>query len=119
MALPRRSVPLIALPVLIAAALFVRAWAPDVGQNIPAARLVYQGKSQNSLHGVEYCLLANWTGALNLRKKLAPPPVKLPVVRVDNPVRHLVVDVYDEGLNRKLFAYSRHGEDYNSQLPTS
>lgn len=88
----------------------LRAAYPNVGKTLPENRLAYEANSSNSLRGINYCLLANWTGRLNLRDKLRPPPSSIPVSRVHNPVRHIVVDVYDLGTHRKIKAFSRHGQ---------
>lgn len=110
MPLSRRYILWSALPILVAFAMIIRTMMPQIGEEIPTNRLVYERSSENSLRGIEQCLLSNWTGALNLRKKLSPPPSKQPVTRLDNPVRHLVVDVYDDGRGRRIAGYSRRGE---------
>ena len=73
-------------------------------------RLVFQGKTDRPLQWVEMCLGKDWGGRLNLRHREANSASS---ARLDNPVRHYVVDVIDDGIVRHMRAYSRHGEAFS------
>ena len=75
-------------------------------------RLAFQGKTDRSLDWVQMCLAKDWGGRINLRPRKAPSPSS---ARLDNPVRHYVVDVVDEGGVRHMRAYSRTGEAFSQR----
>ena len=78
------------------------------------ARLAFSGSTSKPLDWVETCLGKDWGGRLSLRHR-ANPKGPSPAVRLDNPVRHFVVDVVDTGQARVLRAYSQSGEPFGER----
>ncbi|WP_155738134.1 hypothetical protein [Sphingobium yanoikuyae] len=114
----KRRVPLNQpLPWLVAMGLFIFSilfFAPfGTSASDPSHdRLAFEGKTDRPLEWVEMCLGKDWGGRLSLRHRKAPSQS---VARLDNPVRHYVVDIVDEGVVRQMRAYSRHGEAFTKR----
>jgi hypothetical protein len=83
-------------------------------ENPAASRLAFVGSTSRQLEWVEMCLGKDWGGRLSLRHR-KPPAISKPMARLDNPVRHFIVDVVDEGPERVLKAYSRAGERFSDR----
>jgi hypothetical protein len=67
--------------------------------------LIYERESKNSLEQIQHCLLTSHDG-LNLREK-SPPSSSDRVVRLGNSVRHVLIDIYDNGSIRTIKIHSR------------
>jgi hypothetical protein len=83
---------------------------PRQGVQLPSTHIVYKHTSIRDLDVIRRCLLEKPSTTLNLRQHLGPPRSRFPVARLDNPVRAIVVDIYDTGNRRVLLGYSRNGE---------
>lgn len=78
------------------------------------ARLAFTGSTEKPLEWVEMCLGKDCGGRLTLRHRKAPQGTTR-TARLDNPVRHYVVDVVDTGGERVLRGYSRRGEPFSNR----
>lgn len=104
---------------LVTAGLFLFAVLFIVPRHVPAndpapSRLAFSGSTSKSAEWVEMCLGKDWGSRLPLRHREAPKASK-PIVRLDNPVRHFVIDVVDEGSERVIKGYSRKGEPFSKR----
>jgi hypothetical protein len=83
-------------------------------KNPSSSRLAFSGSTSKPIEWVEMCLGKDWGGRLSLRHRQPPEASKL-MARLDNPVRHFVVDVIDEGTVRVMKAYSRSGAPFSDR----
>lgn len=102
---------LVAGGLLLFAILFIIPF--NMNADDPASsRLAFTGSTQRPTEWVEMCLGKDWGGRLSLRHRKSPQSDR-PMARLDNPVRHFVVDIVDEGERRVLRGYSRRGEPFS------
>jgi hypothetical protein len=99
--------------LLLFAILFVGPCRRTTADAAPG-RLAFTGSTPKTLDWVEMCLGKDWGGRLSLRHRKAPSSER-PMARLDNPVRHFVVDVIDDGAERVLRAYSRDGKPFSKR----
>jgi hypothetical protein len=102
---------LAAAGALFFAILFVMPLYVPTRDPIPS-RLAFTGSTLKSVEWVEMCLGKDWGGRLSLRHR-GPTKASAPTTRLDNPIRHFVVDLTDEGSLRVLKAYSHTGEPFS------
>lgn len=99
--------------LLLFAILFFVPWRSAPNDPVPS-RLAFTGSTSKRLDWVNWCLGQNWGGGLTLRHR-KPPDTGRPATRLDNPVRHFIVDISDEGSQRRMRAHSRRGEPFSSR----
>ncbi len=97
--------------LLLFTILFFLPWHSAPADPAPS-RLAFTGSTSKRLDWVNWCLGQNWGGGLTLRHR-KPPDTGGRAARFDNPVRHVIVDVSDEGSRRLIRAYSRRGEPFS------